>query len=71
MTLTEYLNREKLSLSAFGALVGVTKGRLSDLNKNGRDWPPDLALKVEEHSGGAVDAAELSTIIARARQVAA
>lgn len=71
MTLREYLAREGLSLSAFGERVGVTKGRLSDLSKNEKDWPPELALTVEEKTQGAIDAAELSSIIARARQAAA
>jgi DNA-binding transcriptional regulator YdaS (Cro superfamily) len=71
MTFTEYLKRENLSLEKFGEKVGVSKGRLSQLNNDGTDWPPDLALKVEEQTGGEVNAADLSSIIARARQAAA
>lgn len=71
MTLSQYLEREGLTLEAFGKLVGVTKGRLSDLNKNNKDWPPELALVAEEQSKGALNAAKLSSIIARARQAAA
>lgn len=71
MTLTEYLKREGLSLEAFGSRVGVTKGRLSQLINGTADWPPDLALTVEEKTGGELNAADLSGIIARARQAAA
>lgn len=71
MTLTEYLKREGLTLETFGERVGVSKGRLSQLNKDGADWPPELALTAEEKTDGELDAAELSPIIARARQAAA
>ena len=71
MTLNEYLKREGLTLETFGERIGVTKGRLSQLNNGPGDWPPDLALNVEEKTGGEIDAAELSPIIARARTAAA
>jgi plasmid maintenance system antidote protein VapI len=71
MTLTEYLKREGLSLQTFGEKVGVSKGRLSQLNNPGADWPADLALRVETETNGEIDAGELSSIIARARPAAA
>lgn len=71
MTLTQYLKREGLSFTDFADRIGVSKGRLSQLNNGPGDWPPDLALTAEEKSEGAVDAADLSRIIARARQAAA
>lgn len=71
MTLSKYLEREGLSLTGFAAMIGVTKGRLCQLKKAAGDWPPDLALTAEEKSNGELDAAELSTIIARSRRAAA
>lgn len=55
-------------------MIGVSTGRFSQLerdNREGKDWPPELALVAEKETGGALDASELSSIIARARQVAA
>jgi hypothetical protein len=72
MTLSEYLDREgSPSLTDLSAKLGISKGRLSQLKSSTDDWPPDLALKVEEETGGALDAGKLSSIIARARQAAA
>lgn len=68
MTLSEYLNREGAeSLTDLSIKLGVSKGRLSQL-RDALDWPPDLALKAEEHTQGMLDAAELSPVIARARK---
>ena len=71
MTLSEYLKREELSLTDFASQLGVTKGWLSQVNNRGGDWPPELALTAEEKTGGVLDASQLSSIIARARQAAA
>ena len=67
MTLDTYLGRKDAkTLTALSALIGVTKGRLSQL-RNSSDWPPDLALKVEEATGGKLSASDLSPTIAKAR----
>jgi hypothetical protein len=66
--LDEYLKRPgAMSLTDLSAMLGVSKGRLSQLRK-ASDWPPELAMKAEEKTGGALDAAKLSPIIAKARQ---
>lgn len=70
MTLNEYLARDGAeSLTALSELIGISKGRLSQLR--GKEWPPELALKAEEKTNGALDASMLSTIIANARKTAA
>lgn len=70
MTLDQYLNGEgALSRAELSKKLEITRGRLSQL-KNA-DWPPELALKAEEETGGALDASVLSSIIARARKDAA
>lgn len=67
MTLDAYLSREgSKSLTALSEEIGVSKGRLSQL-RDGTNWPPELALKAEEATGGALDASELCPVIARAR----
>ena len=69
--LSQYLKRNgALSLGDLSKKLGVTKGRLSQL-RNSKDWPPELALKAEENTAGALDASELSPIIAQARKAAA
>lgn len=71
MLLSQYLDRDgSPSLTDLSKALGVSKGRLSQL-RDSNDWPPDLALKVEEETNGTLDASQLSTIIARARQAAA
>lgn len=71
MKLSQYLEREgSPSLTDLSARLGVSKGRLSQL-RDSNDWPPDLALKVEKETSGALDASELCPIIARARKDAA
>jgi hypothetical protein len=67
MTLDEYLGRpDAPTLTELSAMIGVTKGRLSQLKTAG-DWPPELALKAEHATGGALCASKLSPIIAQAR----
>lgn len=71
ITLSQYLERsDAMSLTDLSIKLGVSKGRLSQL-RDAVDWPPELALKAEEQTEGALDAAKLSPIIARARQQAA
>ena len=71
MTLTQYLETEGApSLTELSARLRVSKGRLSQL-REATDWPPDLALKAEEETAGALNASDLSPIIARARKDAA
>jgi hypothetical protein len=71
MKLSQFLERSDApSLTDLSVKMGVSKGRLSQL-RDSVDWPPDLALKAETETEGALDAAELSPIIARARQAAA
>lgn len=71
MTLSQYLETEGApSLTDLSVKLGISKGRLSQL-RDSTDWPPDLALKVETETNGALDASDLSPIIARARQAAA
>jgi hypothetical protein len=71
MKLRQYLEREGApTLTDLSAKLGVSKGRLSQL-QDAVDWPPELALEAEKQTDGALDAAALSPIIARARQAAA
>lgn len=71
MTLSQYLETDGApSLTDLSAKLGISKGRLSQL-KSEDEWPPDIALKIEAATDGAIDASTLSTIIARARQAAA
>jgi DNA-binding transcriptional regulator YdaS (Cro superfamily) len=71
MTLSQYLEKDGApSLTDLSVRLGISKGRLSQL-RDATDWPPDLALKIEEQTHGALDASELSPIIARARKDAA
>lgn len=71
MTLSKYLAGEgALSLTDLSVKLGVSKGRLSQL-RDDINWPPELALKAEEETRGALNAGQLSPIVARARQAAA
>ncbi len=67
MTLDTYLSRDGAkSLTALSIEIGVSKGRLSQL-RNLTEWPPELALKVEQATDGILSASELSTVVASAR----
>ena len=71
MKLDDYLKlAASPSLTELSEKVGISKGRLSQL-RNSMDWPPELAMLVEEQTQGALDASELSPVIAKARQGAA
>lgn len=67
MTLDTYLSvAGAKSLTALSLEMGVSKGRLSQL-RHSIEWPPELALKAERATSGALDAANLSRIVADAR----
>lgn len=66
-TLDAYLSREgAMTLTALALRLGISKARLSQL-RNSLDWPPGLALRVEEATEGALSASDLSPLIAQAR----
>lgn len=68
MNLEAYLNRpDALSLTDLAKVIGISKGRLSQLKNEGKDWPPELALRAEELTDGQLSASSLSGIIAQAR----
>ena len=67
MTLDTYLAQPNAkSLTALALEVGISKGRLSQL-RHKTDWPPELALKVEQATDGAINASWLSHTVATAR----
>ena len=67
MTLDTYLTApDAKSLTALSLEIGVSKGRLSQL-RNATEWPPELALKVEAATSGALNASLLSCVVAQAR----
>lgn len=67
MTLDGYLETTGAkTLTALSLEVGVSKGRLSQL-RHAKEWPAELALRVEDATQGALNAAELSPVVARAR----
>ena len=68
MTFNDYMeSADAPTLTALAKAAGVTVGRLSQL-RDSKDWPPGLALTLEEVTGGALDAGALSPLIARARK---
>lgn len=69
-TVDQYLRQPgAITATAFSAKIGVTKGWLSRL-RSSTEWPPELALKVEEETGGQVSACDISPLIAKARSSA-
>lgn len=71
MTLEAYLKRpDAMNLTQLASAIGISKGRMTQLRQNG-DWTPELALKVEAETGGAINASLLNATIARARQTGA
>lgn len=69
MDLKTYLDRPgALSRSQLCDKLGISAGRLSQL-RDLADWPPELALKLEEATCGAICASDISPIIAKARGV--
>lgn len=68
MTLDAYLRQpDAQSLTSLSAAIGVSKGRLSQL-RNATEWPPELAMEAERATDGALNAATLSPVVARARE---
>jgi hypothetical protein len=66
MTFIEYLKRPgALSRSEICSGLGITAGRLSQLNT--KAWTPELALKMEALTRGALSASDLCPVIAQAR----
>ena len=46
--------------------MNITQGRLSQL-RDSVDWPPELALKMESVTRGAINASDISPLVAKAR----
>ena len=66
-TLDQYLRSDGAKrLTALAEEVGVTPGRLSQL-RFVTGWPGDLALRIEEATGGALNASTLSPVVSKAR----
>jgi transcriptional regulator with XRE-family HTH domain len=70
ITVRDYRKQLQLSLEDFALLFGKSKGHFSAI-ENDNSCSPDLALAIEAHSDGQVDAASLSETIARARKAVA
>ena len=70
MTITEYRKARNLTMEAFGALVGRSKGHMSEVERENR-CSPKLALEIERQTAGQIDAASLNDEIAAARRQAA
>ena len=66
MTLHNYLNDSKRTLTEVALAAGVSTGRLSQL-RHATSWPADLALKIEAVTDGALNASFLSDTVAKAR----
>jgi transcriptional regulator with XRE-family HTH domain len=70
ITVRQYRKQLGLSLEAFAALFDKSKGHFSAIETENA-CAPDLALAIEAHSNGQVNAASLSDTIARARKAVA
>ena len=68
--LAQYRKDKGLTLEAFAALVGKSKGHLHEVESTMR-CTAKLALDIERVTNGAVDAASLNDDIAAARKQAA
>lgn len=69
MTLLEYLKRPgAMNRAEICDGLGITPGRLSQLKA--APWPPELALKMEKLTRGALSASDLCPVIKQARNVA-
>lgn len=67
MTLEKYLKRpDAMNLTALSKALGISKGRMSQL-RHEKDWPPELALKLEKATLGAIDASRFSPVVKMAR----
>lgn len=66
----DYLADRPGEMARLAAALGVTAGRLSQV-RSGDNCSARLALAIERETGGAVDAAKLSSDVAASRAVAA
>lgn len=69
-TIKQYREAHQLTLEAFAALVGKSKGHIHEVESTMR-CSAKLALAIEAATNGAVDAAALNGEIAGARKAAA
>lgn len=67
MTLDAYLASTGQTLTDMAAKLKLSKGRLSQL-RAATNWPPELAMRVEAVTEGAIDASDLSPVVADARR---
>ena len=70
MTITEYRTARSLTMEQFGALIGRSKGHMSEVERFNR-CSAKLALEIERQTAGQVDAATLNDEVAAARRQAA
>lgn len=68
--IAQYRKAKGLSLEKFAELVGKSKGHMHEVESTMR-CTANLALAIEEATGGIIDAALLNSDIAQARQIAA
>jgi DNA-binding transcriptional regulator YdaS (Cro superfamily) len=66
MSLDAYLNLPENKAADLAKAIGISSGRLSQI-RGGQKCPPELALKIEAATNGAVSASALSHVIALAR----
>lgn len=70
MTLKAYFQRpDAISASKLAGKIGISKGRISQI-RNGEPCPAEIALAIERETGGVIDAADLSQVVADARVTA-
>lgn len=67
LSVRKYRESLGLNLEDFAALFNKSKGHFSAI-ENADVCSPELALEIEAHSRGQVDAARLSGVIAAARK---
>lgn len=70
MDISSYRSSNGLSLEAFGALVGKSKGHIHEVESTMR-CSAKLALIIEDKTSGQINAADLNDEIASARRAAA
>ena len=58
-----------MSRSELSEALGISQGRLSQL-RDSTEWPPELAIKLEEVTQGGVSASAISRVVALARSTA-
>jgi len=67
MDIQTYRKQHKLSQAALAAQLGVTQTMISQIEKGRRPVPPELAITLEDLSGGALVSAELCPRLRRNR----